>query len=440
MAYSHWLRLHIEMGDPVLDGIDKSQVNDEIERLRRNRFRSLNFSRTLEERFERDTAKERSHRLWLEGLLAILALNFCLAADFLLVKDVSLVSLLARTAVITPLALAANYMMRRNPKRWVREGSVAAATTLISFVNLYAEGNVTAATTTFGMMSVLITVLFADVVMRIRFLYMAGSTMVMLAGGLWFALESKGLMGSEKIIGVSMMTLGILMTLTAGYSLEGQERVSYLLFLRSELQGEELHRISSQDKLTGLPNRRAFEERFERLWVEGGRAATPLSVIVIDIDHFKAVNDQHGHLYGDEVLRRVAGLLPQALRGKNDLATRFGGEEFVILLPNTRMENAVDVADRIRRLIETAGMPGSNRLPDSPMTLATVSCGVSSYVPDGRINHGQSAALRPRAARSFSLRWTEGMDLSLAHRWGEAARMATRRHRCTFMYRPAAWE
>jgi diguanylate cyclase (GGDEF)-like protein len=236
------------------------------------------------------------------------------------------------------------------------------------------------------LMCVLIMALFTNVVMRVRFLYATAATAGMLAGGLWFASHAGGLTESEKTIGASLMAIGVAVTLTAGYSLEREERLGYLLFLRSELQGEELHRLSNLDKLTGLPNRRAFEERFEKLWVEGVATGTRLSAIVIDIDHFKVVNDVHGHLYGDEVLRRIAGLLPQALRVQEDIAARFGGEEFVILLPDTGMETAVVVAERVRTLVEMAGTPVPEQLGGEYTMWATVSCGVSTCVPDDRLS------------------------------------------------------
>ena len=379
------LNLYTEMDSSGPASTDRKTITQEIERLRRSNFRSLNFSSDLEKQFELDSAKERSHRLWVEGLIAIVVFNGCLSADYLLVRDLTLATAIKRTELITPLALLVNYMMRRNPPRWIREGSVALGTTLICFINLYAQGGATAATATFGLMSVLITAVFANVVMRIRLPYMATSTAVMLTGGLWFEQHASGLIGSEKIVGTSMMTLGVIVTLIAGYSLERQERLSYLLFLRSELQGEELHRLSNLDNLTGLPNRRAFEDYFEKLWLEGARGKAPLSVIVVDIDHFKAVNDMHGHLYGDDVLRRVAGLLPKALRVQEDLAARFGGEEFVILLPNTNSESALLVAERVRKFVEMAGTPASEHLSGKPAVLATVSCGVSTYQPDGRL-------------------------------------------------------
>jgi diguanylate cyclase (GGDEF)-like protein len=294
--------------------------------------------------------------------------------------------------MVPPLALGVNWLMRLNPPRRLREGSVALGMTLICFIDLYAEGNRTPATATFGLMCVLITVLFVNVVMRLRLFYAAASTAMMLAGGIWFFSRSAGLTASEKVLGTSVMALGVLITLTAAYSLERQERLGYLLLLRSELQGVELQRLSHQDKLTGLPNRRAFEERFETLWAAAVQAQTPLSLILVDIDHFKVVNDAYGHLYGDEVLQRIALLLPQALRTQEDTVARFGGEEFVILLPGLRAEHAILVAERARSLVEMVGTPIAEQSPGRKALWSTVSCGVSTCIPDAA--HSRDRLLR----------------------------------------------
>jgi diguanylate cyclase (GGDEF)-like protein len=365
---------------------DRDPINEEIDKLRLSSFSGLKFSTLLEEQFENSSAKRRSHRLWIEVLIAILALNGCLLFDYLLLKDMAWGSAVLRTMVATPLALMVLAIVGEDPKRWIREGSVTLAMVLICFINLYSEGNDTAARVAFGLICALIMALFTNVTLRVRFEYAAVATGVMLAAGLWFVHNAGGLTEQEKTIGASLITIGFTITLAAGYSLEREERMSYLLFERSRLQGEELHRISSLDKLTELPNRRAFEEGFESLWVEGMRTGTSLSAVVIDIDHFKVVNDVYGHLYGDEVLRRVASLLPQGLRGQQDLAARFGGEEFVILLPDAGYETAHSVAERVRSLVEMAGTPVSDPHSGKQMLWVTVSCGVSTCVPNGALS------------------------------------------------------
>jgi diguanylate cyclase (GGDEF)-like protein len=157
--------------------------------------------------------------------------------------------------------------------------------------------------------------------------------------------------------------------------------------LRSEIQSKELsflnvelQKISYIDNLTGLANRHSYELQFAKLWHEAVEAGSCLSAIVIDIDHFKITNDTRGHLYGDRVLVRVASLLLQSLRCNDDFAARFGGEEFVVLLPGATQEGAMIVAERIRKLVEVAGSPALPE-PGSHPRLSTVSCGVATCWP-----------------------------------------------------------
>jgi diguanylate cyclase (GGDEF)-like protein len=114
-----------------------------------------------------------------------------------------------------------------------------------------------------------------------------------------------------------------------------------------------LEELAAMDGLTGLKNRRAFEDRLEEEVARARRHGHPLSLILIDIDHFKSYNDTFGHPKGDEVLRHVGRLLMRLMRD-TDFAARYGGEEFAIILPNTDREGAHQVAERLRLTIEGA--------------------------------------------------------------------------------------
>jgi diguanylate cyclase (GGDEF)-like protein len=140
---------------------------------------------------------------------------------------------------------------------------------------------------------------------------------------------------------------------------------------------ERMRQLAYVDGLTGIHNRRYFEMRIVEELERATRFQGRMAVIMVDIDHFKRLNDEFGHLLGDEVLRGVAGLLKQQLR-KVDLVCRYGGEEFAIVVPETTGENALTVADKLRRQIESHPFPGVPR----PVT---ISCGVADY-PD----HGAS--------------------------------------------------
>lgn len=106
------------------------------------------------------------------------------------------------------------------------------------------------------------------------------------------------------------------------------------------------------DQLTGLHNRRYMGRHLDTLIESAGKAAKPLAFLILDIDHFKAVNDEHGHDIGDEVLREFANRISANVRGI-DLACRYGGEEFVVVMPDTDMDFAYSIAERLRRSVET---------------------------------------------------------------------------------------
>jgi diguanylate cyclase (GGDEF)-like protein len=115
-------------------------------------------------------------------------------------------------------------------------------------------------------------------------------------------------------------------------------------------QNERLAELAAIDELTGTKNRRRFREDLDLLFAQAERQGSPLSLIMLDIDHFKEYNDSFGHPAGDEVLHRVGTTLRSAVRSQ-DVVARYGGEEFVVLLPATDENEALEVADRLRRAV-----------------------------------------------------------------------------------------
>ncbi|MCD8513732.1 MAG: GGDEF domain-containing protein, partial [Nitrincola sp.] len=145
--------------------------------------------------------------------------------------------------------------------------------------------------------------------------------------------------------------------------------------LNRQLQ-ESLEALSHQantDALTGKMNRRALNNALAELIVKGERRKTVFSLLMMDIDFFKAINDNHGHDVGDKALQHVANRISSQLR-EGDLCARYGGEEFVVLLPNTATDEAMQVAERIRAEVESSPL----NLPKQPITL---SIGVATYQP-----------------------------------------------------------
>jgi diguanylate cyclase (GGDEF)-like protein len=130
---------------------------------------------------------------------------------------------------------------------------------------------------------------------------------------------------------------------------------------------------AASDALTGLPNRRAADETLKRMLAQAGRTLSPLAAVLMDLDHFKQINDIHGHEQGDEVLAAVGQLLTATIRD-SDFAARFGGEEFLLLLPDTGREQAAVVAEKVRRGIADIQLG---------IGAITASLGVAAYPEDG---------------------------------------------------------
>jgi len=146
----------------------------------------------------------------------------------------------------------------------------------------------------------------------------------------------------------------------------------------------ELERLSLTDRLTELPNRRSFEMLLEQEWSRCARQKIPLSIVMLDIDFFKLYNDHYGHIRGDDCLKRVARVIAESVYRPGDHSSRYGGEEFVLILPETDREGARSVTERIFRILaeESISHQVSTVLPR-----VTISAGIATVVPtDGMLS------------------------------------------------------
>ena len=143
-------------------------------------------------------------------------------------------------------------------------------------------------------------------------------------------------------------------------------------------RGDLLETLSMRDGLTGIANRRHFDDYLTRAWRQALRNGTPLSLVMADIDHFKAYNDTYGHMAGDECLRAVAGTLAEALKRPGDLVARYGGEEFVIVLEDTTQTGAAHLAESMRQAVEALGLEHRD---SSVSSVVTVTLGTATTLP-----------------------------------------------------------
>lgn len=153
-----------------------------------------------------------------------------------------------------------------------------------------------------------------------------------------------------------------------------------------------LEQLATRDGLTGLANRRCFDDTLRAEWARAQRQHQPLSLLMVDVDNFKAYNDAHGHLGGDECLKRIATAVASEMRA-NDLVARYGGEEFAVILPNQSLKGAAIVAERIRCRVERLEVP--NFL--APIQHVTVSIGAATALPSPDTNASQLVAIADAA-------------------------------------------
>ena len=138
-----------------------------------------------------------------------------------------------------------------------------------------------------------------------------------------------------------------------------------------------IEHLSMIDQLTNIPNRRSFDDRLKMEWKQAVREHTSISLLMMDLDNFKKINDTYGHLQGDIVLQTTASIFSRAFKRPRDFAARWGGEEFVVLMPNTPLEGAVEVAEKIRSEVEKTMMPTI----DGSEIKVTISIGAVSQSP-----------------------------------------------------------
>ena len=144
------------------------------------------------------------------------------------------------------------------------------------------------------------------------------------------------------------------------------------------LLNEKLQQLSIQDGLTGIANRRYFDEFLEREWQRASRERIPLSLILLDVDLFKHYNDTYGHVAGDQCLKRVARVLQGVTKRATDLAARYGGEEFALILPNTNQEGAIGLGEKILDGVRELGIRNASSVSGQ---IVTVSLGIATCIP-----------------------------------------------------------
>ncbi|HMZ30285.1 MAG TPA: GGDEF domain-containing protein, partial [Thauera aminoaromatica] len=163
------------------------------------------------------------------------------------------------------------------------------------------------------------------------------------------------------------------------------------------ISNRRLAHAAMTDLLTNLPNRRSGMNALAKAWAASSRFEQPLSVMMLDIDHFKRINDSHGHAVGDTVLRDVAQAIQQSAR-KDDSMCRMGGEEFLVICPNTDLKAAVQAAERLRRMVERLRIQAGETEIQTSVSIGVATREVGMTETDALVNAADRALYRAKQA------------------------------------------
>ena len=316
-------------------------------------------------------------------VLSILIYDIFLIPDYLYYPKDFLRCVVMRLLINTPLAVILLYLVPRLPVRG-REWAIASTHLMPGLSLLYmAHGNAEWLVESQG--AVIILQMFTSHALRPIFRYFCATTAVLLVGDVSMVVLHPELSTADRSMNVSLIVVAVVLSLLADYTMERKDRIHFLLRQHNEEQNaqlsavnQELARISLIDSLTGIANRRAFNAAFRTAWESAVARQEPISILMMDLDHFKTLNDQHGHAYGDTALKLVATSIRDTLRSESDIAARYGGEEFVALLHGRRLTEALPIAERLCSSIRHLRLPMAD---DGAECRVTISVGVASMRP-----------------------------------------------------------
>jgi diguanylate cyclase (GGDEF)-like protein len=358
-----------------------------IDQLLADGFAWLRFPAELEARFRQDCSGHRLKAMLVSGMLVAVLFNVLLISDQMMTPDVFELALKLRLFMFTPFVILGLFIVTKIPSLQVREWLEVVCGLGVCFMNVYLCVNSREALAAPYLVSLIPIVLFLNSVAQMRFMkavIMDTGAMLMFVIGAWM----KSDVAAMEILIPSGLTLAsaIVFSLYGCYTMERDERRNWLMHLREKVLLKDLEEanahldsVSRSDMLTEVANRRHFDEYLQQVWDRALHDGSEISLIMIDVDHFKAYNDRYGHPQGDACLKDVAATLKRRLRRPGDLIARFGGEEFIAILAGTPLSTAVGAAERVRKGVESL-----NRLHATSSTHAvvTVSLGVACLRPN----------------------------------------------------------
>jgi diguanylate cyclase (GGDEF)-like protein len=329
----------------------------------------------LEARFEAETAQDQSRALFRASLATALVYSIQLLAEATLTPDALGLAAGLHFGVVVPALLAIAAFARQVASPLRRDLMMVAGPILIALqvtATYFASADPRALEyATF----LAVTPILANSVLPSSSraaLWVTTVCLLLMA----LAVRAPHAAASDLLIGQWVpLSICVLLTLPAAFQRNREARRTFLLDLRNRMRMAEVGQEARHDPLTGLANRRRLEEVALQLWAKDAAMVSPISVVLYDVDRFKAYNDLYGHQAGDECLKQIAACALEEIGAEDDVAARYGGEEFLLLLPRTPLEEARRVAERLRAAVVALRLPHAG---GEELGVATASFGVAT--------------------------------------------------------------
>ncbi len=353
-----------------MSGANDSSLSEQLQR----GFHGLRFEGGLESAFRRDQFRDRMRYLRINlALLAAISLVVVQVDKVVMPVIGSVVPDLARSGIMLPLLLTGFGVtfLRRADAWYPRYIAVAMTLALAAMSWVSVSAWVAGEPRIFGRL--LLAIIAVYFVLGLTFRSAIAVNALGLAAYAAVA-AAKGMPGVDLTHYLLTLVIANVICVAGAWNLEHARRTAWL-------EGRRLAETAMQDGLTGIANRRRFDDHLQRAWAQGIRDRKPLALLLADIDHFKAFNDRYGHQAGDEAMKSVAAALARFARRPLDLAARYGGEEFAIVLFETGREDAARLAEEILEAVRQLAIPheASGAAP-----VLTISLGIACVAPAAR--------------------------------------------------------
>ena len=348
---------------------------------------SLLFPKKIESLFKKSFFDSEKYKNILFILIGLFFFNIFAFMDKLMVNDIYIFAWKLRFFLITPASFISVFVIYFTKRPFVMDFVltfilILAAASLLFIINK--SGSSLVAQYHAG---IFVVCLAGLLIFKISFFYKIFFSLLLIAVHLLFFEFNQNIHYYSKINIITVLFSLIIVSLIAAAERESNYRKAFIFGLLREIttyslekKNKFLKKISNRDELTGLSNRRFFKKHITRLITPIGNGLFPIALLYADLDNFKVYNDTYGHLNGDECLKKVAGILKKFTKRKLDLPARFGGEEFLIILPFTGRDEAVLIAEKIRKGVEDLQIKNKN----APFSdFITLSIGISLLNKEG---------------------------------------------------------